>query len=273
MFNFEEIAQLITEFATTYGIKFLTAIVVFWIGLKVVKFLCKGMEKWFNHAEFDEALESFILSLTGMLLKVVLVITCAGIAGIPTTSLVAILGAAGLAVGLALSGTLQNFAGGVLLLILKPFKIGDVIEAEGHTGKVISIQIFNTVLNTPDNKRIILPNGPVATGAIVNYSAEEKRRVDFVFGIGYDDDIEKARGIIRGLIDADDRIDKDPEPVIVLSELGDSAVNLTVRVWADAPHYWGITFDLNENVKAAFDAENISFPYPQTDVHVHKIGA
>ena len=273
MFDFDRIIGLITDFATTYGIKFLTAIVIFYFGLKAIKLLCKGMAKWFAKADFDEALESFIYSLTGMLLKVILVITCAGIAGIPTTSLVALLGAAGLAIGLALSGTLQNFAGGVLLLILKPFKVDDVIEAEGHTGKVISIQIFNTILNTADNKRIILPNGPVATGAIVNYSAEEKRRVDFVFGIGYDDDIEKARGIIRGLIDADDRIDKDPEPVIVLSELGDSAVNLTVRVWADAPHYWGITFDLNEKVKAAFDAEGISFPFPQSDVHMHQVSA
>lgn len=273
MFDFQRTIQLISDFATTYGIKLLTAAIVFYIGLKVIKLLCKGIEKWFARANFDEALETFILSLTGMLLKVILVITAATIAGIPTTSLVAILGAAGLAIGLALSGTLQNFAGGVLLLILKPFKIGDVIEAEGHTGTVVSIQIFNTILNTPDNKQIILPNGPVATGSIVNYSAEEKRRVDFVFGISYDDDIDKARDIIRGLIDADERIDQDPEPLVVLSELAGSSVNLTVRVWADAPHYWDITFDLNEKVKTSFDAAGISFPFPQSEIHLHKIGA
>ncbi|MEZ7955812.1 MAG: mechanosensitive ion channel [Rubritalea sp.] len=270
MLDFNEILNLVGTYATTYGIKLVVAIVVFIIGLKVIGFLCKGMSKWFDRADYDEALEGFLLSLTSMALRVILVVTCAGILGIPTTSFVAILGAAGLAVGLALSGTLQNFAGGVLLLILKPFKIGDFIEAEGHTGKVMAIQIFNTTLNTPDNKRIILPNGPIATGAIINYSAEKKRRVDFVFGIGYDDDIDKARSIIRGLIDADSRIDQDPEPVIVLSELGDSSVNLTVRVWSDAADLWDIKFNLNEQVKHAFDAEGISFPFPQTNVHIHK---
>ena len=199
-----------------------------------------------------------------------LIVTCAGIAGIPTSSFVAILGAAGLAVGLALSGTLQNFAGGVLILILKPFKVGDFIEAQGHSGKVKSIQVFNTVINTGDNKRIILPNGPVATGSIINYSAESKRRVDFTFGIGYDDDIDHAKSILMSLIEADSRIDKDPESFVAVHALADSSVNIIVRVWADASDYWGIYFDMNENVKKTFDKEGISFPYPQTDVHLHK---
>lgn len=271
MLDFDKILNLVSVYATTYGIKLVVAIVVFIIGLKIIGFLCKGMSKWFDRADYDEALESFLLSLTSMALRIILVVTCVGILGIPTTSLVVILGAAGLAFGLALSGTLQNFAGGVLLIILKPFKIGDFIEAEGHAGKVMTIHIFNTILNTPDNKRIILPNGPVATGAIINYSAEEKRRVDFVFGIGYDDDIDKARSIIRGLIDADSRIDQDPEPVIVLSELGASSVNLTVRVWSNAADLWDIKFNLNEQVKRSFDKEGISFPFPQTDVHIHKV--
>lgn len=261
----EEISRTLGDYATTYGIKLVTAIVVFYIGLKLINLVCTGISKWFDKAKFDAAIKGFTYSLMGMLMKVILVITCAGIAGIPTTSLVAILGAAGLAIGLALSGTLQNFAGGVLLLILKPFKLGDFIEAEGHSGTVISIQIFNTILNTPDNKRIILPNGPVATSAIVNYTAEEKRRVDFVFGIGYKDDIEKARGIIRDLINADERIDKDPEPVIVLSALGET-VNLTVRVWADTQCYWDIAFSLNEQVKSAFDAAGITFPLAQRNI-------
>jgi len=271
--DWKQISYKIENFATDYGFRLLIAIAVFYVGLKVVKFLKKLLSKWFEHTEFDEALETFIHSLVGMAMKVLLFVTCAGIAGIPTTSLVAILGAAGLAIGLALSGTLQNFAGGVLLLILKPFKIGDIIESQGQIGKVISIQIFNTILNTPDNKRIILPNGPVATGTITNYSAEEKRRIDFVFGIGYDDDIDKARSIIQSLIDADERIDKDPAPAILLSELADSSVNLTVRVWADAPHYWDINFELNEKVKKAFDKEGISFPYPQQDVYMHQVSA
>ncbi len=270
--DFEQITEQLTELATTYGLKILTALVTLWIGWKIVNFLCKSLDKWFQKTEFDEALETFIHSLVSMALKVILIITCAGIAGIPTTSFVAILGAAGLAVGLALSGTLQNFAGGVLMLVLKPFKIGDVIEAQGHTGKVTGIQIFNTIINTPDNKRIILPNGPVATGAITNYSAEPKRRVDFLFGIGYDDDIDQAKNTLLTLIKADPRIDSDPEPFIAVKELADSSVNLLVRVWTDTANYWGVYFDLTENVKKTFDKEGISFPYPQTDVHLHKMG-
>lgn len=264
---------MISSYATTYGMRILLAVVAFYVGLKLIKLLTNGLSKWFERTKFDQALETFIHSLTSLALKVILFVTCAGIVGIPTTSFVAILGAAGLAVGLALSGTLQNFAGGILLLVLKPFKIGDVIESQGQIGTVVSIQIFNTVLNTADNKRVILPNGPVATSTIINFSAEEKRRVEFVFGIGYDDDIDKARGIIKGLIDTDERIDKDPEPVIVLSSLGDSSVNITVRVWADTSEFWNITFQLNEQVKKAFDAEGISFPFPQSEVHMHQVSA
>ncbi|MBT8044475.1 MAG: mechanosensitive ion channel [Verrucomicrobiae bacterium] len=271
--DIEKITQQITELGATHGLKLLSALITLWIGWKVIKLLCKGLQKWFEKTEFDEALETFIHSLVSIALKVILVITCAGIAGFPTTSFVAVLGAAGLAVGMALSGTLQNFAGGVLILILKPFKVGDVIETQGHTGKVRSIQIFNTIINTADNKRIILPNGPVATDSLVNYSAENKRRVDFTFGIGYDDDIDKARSVLTSLIEADTRIDKDPEPFIAVQALADSSVNLVVRVWANSSDYWGVHFDLNENVKKTFDQEGISFPYPQTDVHLHKLEA
>jgi len=260
---------------TTHGTKLLIALLVLSIGWKVIKFVCSSMEKWFQKADYDEALETFLLSLTGMSLKVLLVVTAASIIGIPTTSIVAIIGAAGLAVGMALSGTLQNFAGGVLLLILKPFKIGDFIETQGHTGKVTSIQIFNTVINTGDNKRIILPNGPVATGAITNYSAESTRRVDFLFGIGYDDDIDLAKETIMELIKADERIftDEDHEPFIAVKELADSSVNLVVRVWSESSNYWGIFFDLTENVKKTFDQKGISIPYPQSDVHLHRVDA
>lgn len=257
---------------TDHGTKILVAVAVFWIGWKLITLICKGMDKWFKKADYDEALETFLLSLTGMGLKALLIVTAASIAGFPTTSLVAIIGAAGLAVGLALSGTLQNFAGGVLLLVLKPFKVGDFIEAQGHMGSVTGVQIFNTIINTPDNKRIILPNGPVATGAITNYSAEKTRRVDFLFGIGYDDDIDQAKAVILGLIKADERIFTDPEPFIAVKELADSSVNLVVRVWSDAGDYWGIFFDLTENVKKTFDKEGISIPYPQSDVHLHRAG-
>jgi len=268
--NLEEILQQITELSASYGLKLLAAIVSLWVGWKIINLLCKGLDKWFAKADYDEALETFIHSLVSMALRIILVITCASIAGFPTTSFVAILGAAGLAIGMALSGTLQNFAGGVLILILKPFKVGDFIETQGHTGKVRSIQIFNTIINTGDNKRIILPNGPVATGALINYSAEDKRRVDFTFGISYDDDIRKTKDLLQAIIDADERIDKDPEPLIAVHALADSSVNIIVRVWADASDYWGIFFDTTEKVKMTFDQEGISFPYPQTAIHLHK---
>ncbi|NWK54050.1 mechanosensitive ion channel [Verrucomicrobiaceae bacterium N1E253] len=271
--NFNALLNQGIAAVTEHGTNLLIALAVFVIGWKVIKMLCKGMAHWFEKADYDEALETFLLSLTGMGLKALLFVTAAGIAGIPTTSLVAIIGAAGLAIGMALSGTLQNFAGGVLLLVLKPFKIGDFIETQGHSGTVRQIQIFNTIINTGDNKRIILPNGPVATGALINYSAESKRRVDMLFGIGYDDDIDQAKDIIMNLIKADERIDTDPAPFIAVKELADSSVNLVVRVWADASNYWGIHFDLTENVKKAFDQKGISIPFPQSDVHIHKVDA
>jgi small conductance mechanosensitive channel len=268
--DLQQITQDISETGTTYGLKLLTALIALWLGWKVVNFLSRSLRRWFDKTDFDEALETFIHSLVSMALKVILVITCAGIAGFPTTSFVAILGAAGLAIGMALSGTLQNFAGGVLILILKPFKVGDFIETQGHSGKVRSIQICNTVINTGDNKRIILPNGPVATGSLINYSAEDKRRVDMLFSIGYNDDIDQAKGIILKLIEADSRVDNDPEPFIAVKELADSSVNIVVRVWSDAGDYWGIFYDMQENVKKAFDADGISIPYPQSDVHMHE---
>lgn len=269
--NFNDLLTQGIAAVTTHGTKILIAIAAFWIGWKVINLITKGMHRWFEKADYDEALESFLLSLTGMGLKALLFVTVAGIAGIPTTSLIAVIGAAGLAIGMALSGTLQNFAGGVLILILKPFKIGDFIETQGYMGSVRQIQIFNTIINTGDNKRIILPNGPVATGALINYSAESKRRVDFLFGIGYDDDIDLAKQTILDLIKADPRIDTAPEPFIAVKELADSSVNLVVRVWADASDYWAIFFDLTENVKKTFDKKGISIPYPQSDVHLHKV--
>lgn len=268
--NLEEILQQITELSTSYGLKLLAAIVSLWIGWKIVNIICKGLKKWFAKADYDEALETFVYSLVSMALKVILVITCASIAGFPMTSFVAILGAAGLAVGMALSGTLQNFAGGVLILILKPFKVGDVIETQGHTGKVRSIQIFNTIINTGDNKRIILPNGPVATSSLINYSAEDKRRVDFTFGISYDDDIDEAKSLLASIIEADERIDSEPEPLIAVHALADSSVNIIVRGWTDSSDYWGVYFDTTEKVKKTFDKKGISFPYPQSEIHLQK---
>jgi small conductance mechanosensitive channel len=190
--------------------------------------------------------------------------------GVAMTSFIAVLGAAGLAVGMALSGTLQNFAGGVMILIFKPFKVGDFIEAQGYAGSVREIQIFNTILKTPDNKTIIIPNGGLSTGSMVNYSAEETRRVDFTFGIGYNDNIDQAKGILSKLIENDTRILKDPAPFIAVSELADSSVNLVVRVWARTADYWGVFFDMTEAVKKTFDNEGVEIPFPQTTLHLVK---
>jgi small conductance mechanosensitive channel len=188
---------------------------------------------------------------------------------IETTSFVALLGAAGLAIGLALQGTLANFAGGVLILMFRPYRVGDFIDAQGITGTVRSIQIFNTILTTGDNKRVIVPNGAISNGIITNFSAEDTRRVDFVFGIGYDDDIDKAKSVLHRLIKEEGRIFSEPEPLVVVSELADSSVNFTVRTWVKASDYWGVYFSMTEKVKIAFDAEELSIPYPQTDVHLH----
>ena len=271
MENLEGIMSKIYDLGVQYGIKVLMAVVTLIIGLWIIKAIMRMIGKNMEKRNVDATLRQFLGSLLGMLLKIMLFISVIGMLGVEMTSFVAILAAAGLAVGMALSGTLQNFAGGAMLVIFKPFKVGDVIDAQGYIGSVKEIQIFNTILKTPDNKTVIIPNGGLATSAMTNFSTEATRRVDFTFGIGYDDDIDKSRTVIEGLIKADSRIFKDPAPVIVVSELADSSVNFTVRVWANSGDYWGIFFDMTEKVKKAFDKEGISIPYPQTDVHVHTV--
>ena len=223
-----------------------------------------------DKAKIEESLKRFLLSLIGITFKALLLISVASMLGIATTSFIAVLGAAGLAVGLSLQGSLSNFAGGVLIILFKPFKVGDFIDAQGHNGSVDSIQVFNTILKTPDNKTIIIPNGNLSNGSITNYTMEDRRRVDMTFGIGYNDDIKKAKEVLHSLINADKRILTDPEPMVVVSELGDSSVNFTVRVWANTSDYWGIFFDMQENVKLEFDKQKISIPFPQTDVHLYQ---
>lgn len=258
------------EMAMLYGPQLILAILVLVIGLwivnRVVNLTNKGMER----ASVEPTLARFLSSLVSIGLKALLLISVASMVGIETTSFIAILGAAGLAVGLALQGSLGNFAGGVLVLLFKPFKVGDFIEAQGVAGTVAEIQIFNTIIKTGDNKVVIVPNGAVSNGVITNYSKEATRRVDFVFGIGYGDDIGKAKEVIGRLVAADERAFKDPAPTIVVSELADSSVNITTRVWVNAADYWGVKFDLTENVKLAFDQEGISIPFPQQDVYMHQ---
>lgn len=269
----EQHSQKIVEMLLQYGPKFLLAIVVLIVGFWIIKKVIGVMDMALTKKDVEITLKRFLESLTSVLLKALLLISVASMVGIETTSFIAIIGAAGLAIGLALQGSLSNFAGGVLLLLFKPYKSGDVIETQGHVGTVYSIQIFTTILKTPDNKTIIIPNGPIANGSIVNYSTEATRRVDMVFGIGYDDDIDKAKGILNRLIDADSRILKDPEPAVLLGELADSSVNFKVRVWVNAADYWGVFFDMHESVKKAFDNEGVSIPYPQQDVHMRQVAA
>jgi small conductance mechanosensitive channel len=262
--------EKINDVVITFGPRLIGAIITLIIGWWIIKIIQRSMRKSFEKREMEPSLRGFLNSMIGILLKVLLLISVIGMIGVQMTSFIAILGAVGLAVGMALSGTLQNFAGGVIILLFKPFKVGDYIEAQGHSGSVNEIQIFNTILKTPDNKTIIIPNGGLSNSSMTNYSTEPRRRVDFVFGIGYGDDVDKARSVIRKLIDDDERILKDPEPFIAVSELADSSVNLVVRVWAEASNYWGIYFDMHEKVYKSFDKEGLNIPFPQMDVHMHK---
>lgn len=259
-----------TPMLLEYGQKLAVGLLILVIGLWIAGAVSKAAQKLMAARKFDAALQSFLGSMISIVLKILVVITALGTLGIEMTSFVAILGAASLAVGMALSGTLQNFAGGVMILIFKPFKAGDVLQAQGYTGSVAEIQIFNTILKTPDNKTIIIPNGGLSTSSMVNFSTEPRRRVDWTIGIGYGDDVDKARAVIKGMIDADKRILQDPAPAIVVSELADSSVNFAVRAWVEAGDYWGVFFDMNENVYKTFGKEGLNIPFPQMDVHVHK---
>ncbi len=268
--NTEQILNQASKIAVEYGPKLIGAIVVFIIGIWIIKLLIKGFGKMLNKRKTDETLKPFLKSIVGALLKIMLLISVLGMVGIEMTSFIAILGAAGLAVGLALSGTLQNFAGGVILMIFKPFKVGDYIDAQGYTGIVSEIQIFNTILKSLDNKTIIIPNGGLSTSSMTNYSTEATRRVDWTFGIGYGDDVSKTKEVIKKLCNEDSRILKEPESFIAVSELADSSVNFAVRAWVKADDYWGVFFDMNEKVYKTFEKENLNIPFPQMDVHLHK---
>jgi len=266
----DKYSDLLVNFVMNYGPKLIGAIITLVIGLWVIKAIVKAIGKAFEKKNIDPSLRPFLISMISALLKIFLVISVLGMIGIQMTSFIAILGAAGLAVGMALSGTLQNFAGGVIILILKPFKVGDFISAQGHTGTVHSIQIFSTILKTLDNVTIIVPNGGLSTGAVTNYSTEATRRVDWTYGIGYGDNIQEARTILNDILNADDRIIKDPAPFVEVSELADSSVNLATRVWVKKEDYWGVYMETMEKVYNAFNEKGINIPFPQMDVHVHK---
>ncbi|MFC4993290.1 mechanosensitive ion channel family protein [Rubritalea tangerina] len=257
-----------------WGMRVLLALVTLFVGWKVAGWLGILVGKQLDKKGVDATIKPFICTLVATLVKVGVVVSAIETVGVQATSFAAIFAAMGLAIGMALSGTLQNFAGGVMLLLFRPFKVGDVIETQGFTGCVKEIQIFQTILLTPDNKMIHLPNGKVSNDSLVNYSTMPERRVDFSFGIGYGDDIDKAREVLQSVLGAQSAIITDQEgrePFIKVGELADSSVNFTVRVWVKAADFWDVHFTTIEAVKKAFDAEGISIPFPQQDVHMHQV--
>ena len=257
---------LVLTYTPQLVLALLTLIIGLWVINKTVSYVQSKMD-----SKVDATLHKFVGSLVSVGLKGILLISVASMVGIATTSFIAVLGAAGLAIGLALQGSLSNFAGGVLILIFKPFKVGDLIEGGGHLGVVKEIQIFNTILTTVDNRRVIIPNAVLSNNSLINVNIEPIRRVDFTFGIGYGDDIKKAKDILNRIAENDSRVLKDPARTVVLSELADSSVNFTVRLWVDTADYWDVYFDTHEAVKIAFDAEGVSIPFPQQDVHMHQV--
>ncbi|MCD1628653.1 mechanosensitive ion channel family protein [Marinobacter shengliensis] len=251
-----------------YAPKVLLAIITLIVGMWLINRFVSVLDK--KLGQKDPTLNKFLCGLISAVLKIMLLISVASMIGIATTSFIAVIGAAGLAIGLALQGSLANFAGGVLILIFKPFKVGDTIEAQGYLGAVAEIQILYTVVNTFDNRRIVIPNGSLSNATLVNVSIYDKRRCDMTFGIHYDDDIDKAKAILQRLFDEDERSLKDPAPRICVGALGDSSVDLMFRAWVATDDLWPYYWDMQEKVKKAFDAEGITIPFPQRDVHMYK---
>ncbi len=268
--NNEQIDTIIT-YATEYGIKVLAAIAIFIIGKWVAKKATNIFKSMLRKSKVDDMLISFGANIIYALLITFVAIAAIGQLGVETTSLAAIFAAAGLAIGFALQGSLSNFASGVMIVLFRPFKLGDFIEAAGTSGVIEDISIFTTTLKTADNKAVIIPNGSITSGAITNYSANDTRRIDFVFGIGYNDDIKHAKEVLTKILSEDSRILKDPEAKVAVLELADSSVNFAVRPWVKTADYWDVFFDITENVKTTFDKEGISIPYPQQDVHMHDV--
>lgn len=264
----EWLPELVRNYVVPLGLKIIAAIIVFFLGRWVIKLVKKWMSKGLISRHGDATLHSFLSNLISVVLYFFLIMSIVGILGINTSSLVALLASAGLAVGMSLGGTLQNFAGGVLIIMFRPFKVGDFIASQGYEGKVNEIQIFNTHILTVDNKEVILPNGALATGVLTNYSKQGTRRVDWTFSIAYGDDYDKAKSVLRRLCDEDQRIMDLPEPFIELIKLNDSSVDITVRAWVAAADYWGVYFSMNEKVYKTFAEEGLNIPFPQVDVHM-----
>jgi small conductance mechanosensitive channel len=267
MFEDLNIEAMANTFIFPYAANIALAIVIFIVGKWLANTLTDVVVKLLKKSKMDDMLISFVASITKTILLLFVAIAALNKLGIDTTSLIALLGAAGLAVGLALQNSLQNFAAGVMLIVFRPFKAGDFVELAGVAGVVENIGIFSSVLRTGDNRELIIPNGAIYGGIITNYSARSTRRVDMVFGVDYDDDLKVAKELLRSIILADDRVLSDPEPVVAVSELADFSVNFIVRPWVKSADYWPVLWDTTEKVKLEFDAQGLSIPYPQMDIH------
>jgi len=265
-----DIEALLNDYAFPWGVNIFMALAIFVIGRWIARLLVGVVARLMKKAKVDPILIGFVTSIVNAVLLLFIIIAALDRLGVNTTSFIALIGAAGLAVGLALQGSLQNFASGVLLIIFRPFKVGDYIEAGGTAGVVEEIGIFSTRMRTGDNREIIVPNGAIYGSNITNYSARDTRRIDMAFGIGYDSDLRKAREIIETILAADERILKEPVPLVAVGELASSSVNFNVRPWVASGDYWAVRFELNEKIKLAFDDAGISIPYPQMDVYLHK---
>ena len=266
--NLEQFLNKIINWATTEGIKLIIGLLLLWIGWKLAKKVVNIMSKTLEKRNVDATVSSFLDTFVEVVLKGIVIYIFLDYVGIKTTGIAALVASAGVAIGLALQGSLSNFAGGVIILLIRPFNVGDYIEGSGHSGTIERIGMFYTHMTTVDNKLILVPNGNLANGSIVNYSAKELRRVDLTCGVGYEQDVLKVKRVLSNIVDAHELILKDPEPFIALSAHGDSAVNFVVRAWVNNSDYWKVHFDLLEAVKVKFDEEEISIPYPQMDLHI-----
>jgi len=269
--NFDKILNYIVELLTSFGIKLIAAVLVLFIGIKIIKLVKKWLKSSPRMDKIDNGVRSFISSFSGVALYIFLFITIAMILGIPTTSFITALASCGVAIGLALQGSLSNLAGGIMLLLFKPFKVGDFITTVSESGTVTNITIMYTVLTTPDNKVVTIPNGSLSNSVVENYSASDTRRVDNVFTVSYDSDINKVKEILDNVLKEHEKVLADPEPFVRLTKHGDSALEFTTRAWCKTEDYWDVNFDLIETVKKEFDKNNISIPYPQMDVHIDNI--
>ncbi len=269
-FTQDDMSKYLDDYIIPFAINFAMAAIIYIVGKIVVKIIVSAVGKLMAKSQYDDMLISFLKAIMNAVLMLFVIIAALNELGVDTTSLAAIIAAAGLAIGLSLQGSLQNFAAGVMLLVFRPFKKGDFVDAGGVAGTVVSVGVFSTIMNTPDNKEIIVPNGNIYGGNITNFSAKDTRRVDMKFGIGYGDDLLKAKKLLEEMVVADSRILTEPAPQIAVAELGDSSVNFVVRPWVNSGDYWGVMFDFTEAVKLRFDAEGISIPFPQMDVHMHK---